>query len=199
MEVKVKPSLVITSSRRPSQLTNTFMKTLSAIFNAPVIRRGTSNLDHIALLAKEANVKGFLVVYTTKGNPSVIDLYGLTHSFFSLFGRIFILGLNINRHFRGNYKGNKLILKGESPGARKLFEFLKDYFTLTNQTVDNFNTNIEYNVIQIEDLAEITAKKLAKYEKDETFEPSVMVFSDERRGVQLLKMKIHHIWKSEQI
>ena len=198
MEAKVKPSLVITSSRRPSQLTNTFMKALSAILNSPIIRRGTSNLDHISILAKDARASGFLVVYTNKGNPSVIDLYYKYNGRFLLFGRIFLLGVYINRKFKGNFEWINLRLKGKSEGAKEVYDFLYDYFRYSNSIKDIKERESNYCLIEVNDLNAISAKKLSKYIEEKNFRPATIDVIDENGGALLLKMKIHHVWRSQQ-
>lgn len=172
------------------------MKALSAIFNAPIIRRGTSNLDHIAMLARDADVKGFLVVYTNKGNPSVIDYYYRSNDTFSLFGRMFLIGTYINRGFRGHYKAIRITLNGSSNGALDTYNFLREYFHQSRSLIEDNNEDLPYCTFKIEDLSEITAKKLSRYDEKNIFNPAVIRVIDESGGVLLLKIKIHHVWKS---
>ena len=189
-----KLSLLITSSRRPSQLTNTFMKALSAIFDSPIVRRGSSSLDHIALLAKENGFKGFLVVYTRQGNPSVIDFYSQKNGFFSIDSRIFILGLHINRKFRGTFNAVNLILKGKSDGAKITYDVIKSYFERTK--IDEFDVFGRENVVNmyIDDLTIIDPRKYQKMSKDEKFKPAEINIIKGRDEL-LLRIKIHHAIK----
>ena len=188
-----KPSILITSSRRPSRLTNTFMKALSAIFNSPIVRRGRSNLDHIALIAKEEGFKGFLIVYTRKGNPYIIDFYSLKNTHYSLDLRLFMLGVYINRKFRGPFGSIKLVLKGVSEGSKQVYESLKRYFKQIEREEEVYDSANAAEII-IDDLTYIDQKKYSKLANDVKFKPSEIKILN-TRGEPLLRIKVHHVIK----
>ena len=119
---------LITTSRRKSQLTNTFVKGLSLLLNAPIIRRGSSNLKSIALQAIEEDFDCLIVVYTARGNPSVLTFYrraGQRDSPFVIHGRLFLMGFYLDRHIPA-FECLKLVLESPSTGGKKVFNFLRD-------------------------------------------------------------------------
>jgi len=170
------------------------MKTLSLIFNAPIIRRGTSNLDHIAYNVKREGYQGFLVVYTRHGNPSVLTLYKLINEYFELIGRIFIIGVYINRRARGNFDGLIFINKGESEGANHLFQLLKKFFNNTREITISITRPVK---AIIGDLEVLRDSHLKKFLTDEKFKPSKIEFFDNERGEMILRIKVHHVWMLE--
>ena len=196
MSLFISPKIAITSSRRVSRLTNTFMKALSLVFNAPIIRRGTSNLDHIAYNVKIHGFKGFIVVYTRLGNPSVLNLYKLVNEHFEIIGRIFILGVHINRRYRGFFDSIKLINKGVEKGSYELFELFKHFFKGQEITGKNSKRFVKMIVNDLEVFRENQLKKLLN---QENFKPSKLEFFDDKRGELILRIKVHHVWKSEQL
>ncbi|MHA1676148.1 MAG: hypothetical protein ACTSU6_03120, partial [Candidatus Njordarchaeales archaeon] len=113
---------LITTSRRKSQLTNTFVKGLSLLLNAPIIRRGSSNLKSIALQAIEEDFDCLIVVYTARGNPSVLTFYrraGQRDSPFVIHGRLFLMGFYLDRHIPA-FECLKLVLESPSAGSKKV-------------------------------------------------------------------------------
>ncbi|HLI46013.1 MAG TPA: hypothetical protein VKU94_02345 [Geobacterales bacterium] len=65
--------LLITTSRRPSRRTRSFVRDLALLFNAERITRGKSSIDD--LLSELVNGSKLLVIDTKKGNPSRIRVY----------------------------------------------------------------------------------------------------------------------------
>ena len=196
MKTVFKPSLVITSSRRPSRLTNALMKQLSVIFDSPLIRRGKSSLDEIFLIARDRNINGIMVIYSQKGNPSVVDFYYNIEGYYLLFGRLFLLGLYINRNYKGVFDCIEISREGESKGTRNLYQFLLDYFNRISQPCKKSIFN-KVKIV-VDDLINVDAKKFAKLSKSKNFNPAILVFQDSNRGELILKLKVHHVWRSEQ-
>ncbi|MHA1590807.1 MAG: hypothetical protein ACTSVA_09485 [Candidatus Njordarchaeales archaeon] len=192
------PKIVITTSRRKSPLTNTFIKALSATLGVPIIRRGTSNLDEIAYVVKSEGYEGFLVVYTRMGNPSVITFYKLVDGYyFELFGRIFLLGVHINRRFTGLFEGILVEKEGQEKGCQETYNFLIEY--MKNWKVDLTESKFNYSIWVIRDLEVYRQKWLKNIKKDdEKFKPSEIEVWDNKRRVLCLRMRVHHVWRREQ-
>ena len=185
-----RPKIVITTSRRKSNLTNTFIKTLARALGVPIIRRGSSNLDEIAYNVMNYGYEGFIVVYTMRGNPSALTFFKMTdEGYFRLFGRIFILGVKINRLFKGAFDGIKLIYEGNEEYSKEAYEFLREYFLPWK--VQNQEKN--FCKISIKDLEVFRENWLKESEK---FRPAEIIFHS-NRGVEILRIKVHHTWKAK--
>jgi len=188
------PNIVITTSRRKSPFTNTFIKALANLLGVPIIRRGTSNLDEIAYFVKKEGYEGFIVTYTRLGNPSVLTFYRITQdNFFKLFGRLFILGVYVNRNFRGYYDSVKLINNCTSEDCTSTYTFLKDFFEIWS--IESSNTD-NYCILMVKDLREFCENWLLKLKDDSKFRPSTLEFWDPQRKNLWLRIRVHHIWRS---
>lgn len=193
-----RPLIVITTSRRKSPLTNSFIKALSRVLGAPIIRRGTSNLDEIAYNIKEEGYEGFIVTYSRLGNPSVLTFYRYIHEkdYFLLFGRIFILGIYIDRSFRSYYEYITLEHECVSEGCLSTYDFLWSFFK--KWKIHNTEKKIN-NVarIRVNELEEFRDRWILKMESDPKFAPCVINFLDHMSSRVILKVKVHHVWKSQ--
>ncbi len=190
------PSLVITTSLRTSPLTNTLIKTLSRVMNVPVIRRGTSNLDEIAYYAALEGYQGLIVVYTRLGNPSALTMYRVVEKgFFDLYGRIFILGIHINRRHRKAFEGIGLVNNCNSRSCNDVYSFLADY--LSKWIIENpSHRNFIYLVVK--DLEEFREDWLLDKKKSEKLAPAELDFIDPKEQVSVLRIKVHHVWRYKQ-
>ncbi len=185
-----RPKIVITTSRRKSNLTNTFIKTLARALGVPIIRRGSSNLDEIAYNVMNYGYEGFIVVYTMRGNPSALTLFRITdEGYFKLFGRIFILGVRINRLFKGAFDGIRLIYEGNEECSKETYEFLKEYFLPWKV----LNREKNFCKISIKDLEVFRESWLKESEK---FRPAEIIFQS-TKGVEILRIRVHHVWKAK--
>lgn len=186
------PRIVITTSRRKSHLTNTFLKALSGLLGAPILRRGTSNLDEIAYNIVRDGYEGFIVVYTRMGNPSVLTFYRLVEQgFFDLFGRIFILGVYINRRFKGQFEVIQISRDCVTPECNELYSFLSDFFAPW-KIKNDFSS---YSVLKISELKEYREKWLRN--KTTKFKPAQIDFMNHRGQVVWLRIRVHHCWRSK--
>ncbi len=77
MLFKVNFNLVISTSRKPSQITRRFAQFLKHYFNAVYINRGKSSFSKVVNQAKQYENSLLLVITETKGNPSSINIYNL--------------------------------------------------------------------------------------------------------------------------
>jgi len=190
-----KPSLVITTSRRKSPLTNTFIKCLSRLLGAPILRRGTSSLDEIAYFVSKEGYEGFIVTYTRLGNPSVLTFYRINQQgFFEMFGRLFILGVYINRSFRGNYDFVALTKECSSDSCDNVYAFLKDFFSIWQ--VDSSYATYDYSLMRVKELEEFRETWLIKFKNDPKFQPATIEFRDSKMRNVLLRIRVHHAWRS---
>ncbi len=197
MTVIIKPNIAITSSRRPSPYTNTFMKALSMAFNAPIIRRGSSSLDDILIIVRKHGIPGLLIVYSRMGNPSVIDFYTSQDSYYYLYGRIFLIGVRVNRNARGEFKYISLEQEGKTPGSIELYQFLLGYF---NKMVTN-DEPPEKSLLKIKimDLENVNIFRFRKIlQKDSKFKPSKIEIWNSEEEELLLRIRVHHTWISQQ-
>ncbi|RAP47479.1 MAG: hypothetical protein BZ136_06215 [Methanosphaera sp. rholeuAM74] len=71
--------LIITTSRKPSQITRRFAQFLKHYFNATYITRGKTSFKKIQYQSRIENHL-LLVINQTKGNPSSIDVYDCNSS-----------------------------------------------------------------------------------------------------------------------
>lgn len=67
-------NIIITTSRKPSQITRRFAQFIKHYFNATYINRGKTSFNKIVNQIDEDNSK-LVVVTETKGNPSSINVY----------------------------------------------------------------------------------------------------------------------------
>ena len=77
MLYKIDSGLVISTSRKPSQITRRFAQFLKHYFNAVYINRGKSSFTKIVNQAKSYDNSLLLIITETKGNPSNINVYNL--------------------------------------------------------------------------------------------------------------------------
>lgn len=77
MLFKIDSKLVISTSRKPSQITRRFAQFLKHYFNAVYINRGKASFTKIVNQAKQYDNSLLLIITETKGNPSSINVYNI--------------------------------------------------------------------------------------------------------------------------
>lgn len=77
MLFKINSKLVISTSRKPSQITRRFAQFLKHYFNGIYINRGKSSFSKVVNQAKQYENTILLIITETKGNPSSINIYNL--------------------------------------------------------------------------------------------------------------------------
>lgn len=88
--------LFITTSRRPSIRTRTFIKELErAIPGSKRIVRGKKSLDDLKEMMIRYGVSKLLVVDTKKGNPAVLRFYELSLPYLKLICSLYIRGISL--------------------------------------------------------------------------------------------------------
>ncbi|WP_298502126.1 Brix domain-containing protein [uncultured Methanobrevibacter sp.] len=67
--------MLISTSRKPSQKTRKFCKTLARVTDSTSVNRGKMNMRELLLKALEVDEFNLAIVNETKGNPSKITFY----------------------------------------------------------------------------------------------------------------------------
>ena len=71
----IKSNLIISTSRKPSQITRRFAQFIKHYFNATYINRGKMSFRKVINASKLEDDALLLIITETKGNPSSIDIY----------------------------------------------------------------------------------------------------------------------------
>ncbi len=79
MKVTTNEKLMITTSRKPSQITRRFSQFLKHYFNAIYINRGKLSVNKVMINAIKEDATKLLIIHETKGNPSKIDVYSVSN------------------------------------------------------------------------------------------------------------------------
>jgi U3 small nucleolar ribonucleoprotein protein IMP4 len=74
----IESKLIITTSRKPSQITRRFAQFIKHYFGASYINRGKMSFSKVIFKAKEEENTLLLILNETKGNPSSIDVYNVS-------------------------------------------------------------------------------------------------------------------------
>ncbi|MBP2045525.1 Brix domain-containing protein [Methanobacterium aggregans] len=67
--------MLITTSRKPSQRTRSFCKSLDRVINSEYVNRGKMSLRDVLLKSSQLGFDKTALISETKGNPSKIDFY----------------------------------------------------------------------------------------------------------------------------
>ncbi|OPY24364.1 MAG: putative Brix domain-containing ribosomal biogenesis protein [Methanobacterium sp. PtaU1.Bin242] len=67
--------MLITTSRKPSQRTRTFSRSLDRVFNSKYINRGKMSIRDVLIKSSTMGFNKTAVISEMKGNPSRIDIY----------------------------------------------------------------------------------------------------------------------------
>ncbi|WP_069592305.1 hypothetical protein [Methanosphaera sp. WGK6] len=144
----IKSDIILTTSRKPSQITRRFVQFLKHYFNAVYINRGKSSFKKIINQVPEEN--SLLIVITeTKGNPSSINIYNIKKDIENPEISIYInvsLATNKNK-IQVNYDEITFINKS------KALNELNNFFTQIKPT-----EKIKKNYVNIQDINETTNK-----------------------------------------
>ncbi|WP_304124405.1 hypothetical protein [Methanosphaera cuniculi] len=80
MIFQIDTNMIITTSRKPSQLTRRFTQFIKHYFNLTYINRGKTSFNKIVNTTKQENIEKLVVITETKGNPSSINIYNIEKS-----------------------------------------------------------------------------------------------------------------------
>lgn len=90
MLFKINSKLVISTSRKPSQITRRFAQFLKHYFDAVYINRGKSSFTKIINQAKQYENSLLVIITETKGNPSSINIYDVEQDIENPMGSLYI-------------------------------------------------------------------------------------------------------------
>ena len=66
--------MLITTSRKPSQRTRTFARSLERVLNAKYVNRGKMNLRDVLIKSNQLNFNRIIIISEMKGNPSMMEI-----------------------------------------------------------------------------------------------------------------------------
>ena len=121
MLCKINYNLVISTSRKPSQITRRFAQFLKHYFNGIYINRGKSSFSKITNQAKNYENSLLLVVTETKGNPSNINIYDLEKDSENPKKSIYINVSLPQENNKVNTRGDEIIFINKSAALDELF------------------------------------------------------------------------------
>lgn len=90
MLFKINSKLVISTSRKPSQITRRFAQFLKHYFDAVYINRGKSSFTKIINQARQYENSLLVIITETKGNPSSINIYDVEQDIENPMGSLYI-------------------------------------------------------------------------------------------------------------
>jgi len=106
--------MLITTSRKPSQKTRTFARSLERVFNAKYINRGKMSLRDVLIKSNNLNFNRIIVISEMKGNPSRIEILSSSgNSLISLNVTVSITSLS------GRIEKDKLCIRCEMEELKK--------------------------------------------------------------------------------
>lgn len=147
----IKSDLIITTSRKPSQITRRFAQFIKHYFDATYINRGKMSFRKITHTAKQADNSMLLILTETKGNPSSIDIYDIKKDDENPIANLYFNISIPSQNNRINVNPSEIFIINKSNSLNELFE----RFTKINTT-----EHIDKNCIIIKDdeenLANIT-------------------------------------------
>lgn len=147
----IESDLIITTSRKPSQITRRFAQFIKHYFNATYINRGKMSFRKIINTAKQEENSLLLILTETKGNPSNIDVYDTKIDDENPIANLYFNISIPSQNSRINVNSNEIFIINKSGCLDELFE----RFTRINST-----EHIDTNCIIIRDdednLADIT-------------------------------------------
>lgn len=156
MLYKINSKIIISTSRKPSQITRRFAQFLKHYFNATYINRGKTSFTKILNQAKQHENSVLLIITETKGNPSNIDVYDLEDEDNPLIS--IHLSVSLPQHNNPiNTNGDEITFINKVKDYNELF----DVFAPVES-----NEKIKSNCILIEDKKEICARFFDKKGND---------------------------------
>jgi U3 small nucleolar ribonucleoprotein protein IMP4 len=133
-------NLLITTSRRPSKRTRSFIKDLALIFGGVKFNRGKYSLEE--LIARLGDEDRLVVVDTKKGNPSRMRIYG-KHGLLKTY---LIRKVKLLREFKDiDYKKiNKISISTDN-------EFLKNFINILNIRTNSNKVSLKIEINESKD------------------------------------------------
>lgn len=142
MLYKVNSKLVISTSRKPTQITRRFAQFLKHYFNAVYINRGKSSFTKVVNQARSIDNSLLLIITETKGNPSSINVYDLNEDAENPRSSVYINVSLPQENHKVNTDSSELVFINK---ARDLDELFGNYESFKS------NEKIRSNCIVIKD------------------------------------------------
>ncbi len=96
-----RPSLLVTTSHRPSRRTRSFVRELEGVLEGAVrLTRGHLSIRDLDSIAREIGVSRVLVVSDRSGNPGLVVGYAPSEGGLAEVGRVRLLGVTLAREIR---------------------------------------------------------------------------------------------------
>ena len=96
-----RPSLLITTSHRPSRRTRSFIKDLEGVIGGAIrLTRGHLSLRDLGVIGARLGVQRVLVVFERNGNPGLLVGYVPDEEGLSELERLKVLGVTLSRELR---------------------------------------------------------------------------------------------------
>lgn len=123
MLYKVDSKLVISTSRKPTQITRRFAQFLKHYFDAVYINRGKSSFSKIVNQARNYDNSLLLVITETKGNPSSINVYDLDEDVMNPRSSVYINISLPQENNRVNTNSSDIVFVNKAGGLDDLFKY----------------------------------------------------------------------------
>lgn len=136
MLYEVNSKLVISTSRKPTQITRRFAQFLKHYYNAVYINRGKSSFSKVVNQAKSYDDSLLLVITETKGNPSSINVYDLNDDAENPRSSIYINVSLPQENSKINTQSSDIVFINKT---RKLDELFENYDSFKSK--DKIKTN----------------------------------------------------------
>lgn len=168
MLFKINSKLVISTSRKPSQITRRFAQFLKHYFNGLYINRGKSSFNKVINQAKQEENSLLLIITETKGNPSSINIYNLEKNSENPIKSIYINVSLPQNNNKVNTTSNEIVFINKSREIDELF---------SNCEIIKSDEKIHENCVIIRDTEElISANFIDKKGNDTKFKVYIKGF-----------------------
>ena len=117
----LKSNLIITTSRKPSQITRRFAQFMKHYFNATYINRGKMSFRKVINTAKTEENNLLLVLTETKGNPSSIDIYDVKKNDENPIGNLYFNVSLPSQNSRINVNSDEIFFINKSKSMDEFF------------------------------------------------------------------------------
>ena len=167
MLYKLNSRLVITTSRKPSQMTRTFSQFLNHFLNATYFNRGKASFTKVVNQTRQYDTSLLVVINQTKGNPSSINVYNLEDSTSEACFSIYVNVSLPRESNKINTVKEDLVLINKCESLKELCELL--------EPVDS-NQKIRENCILLSDNENMNARFFDKNSEDTGFKVYIKGF-----------------------
>ncbi|MDP8003330.1 MAG: Brix domain-containing protein [Caldisphaera sp.] len=132
-----KPEIILTTGRRPSQRTRTFIKELNSVLpNTLKVTRGHLSLEDLNSLSLEYKIKEIILVSDYRGNPGRFIIFSSSYNSKKpeLVSEVLIKGLSLRKelglHFNKKVIGSA-IYSNKEDNIRGILDIISNIFRIT--------------------------------------------------------------------